>query len=459
MHDRYYQRFLNGFGADGEKTCSCGVRHRIAVREVLLGGETLAQTPDLIRRYFSPAVRIWVLSDGHTEEAAGSALKQRLAPFEPSGMVLQAEPKPACTLDLAGRLAGEARRAAAGLILSVGGGTVSDLGKKVSADTGIPNWCLMTAPSVDAFTSGTSNIKGENETSTLPVTPSQVVLGDLPVLAAAPEELFLAGLGDLLAKFLAFLDWRLAALVTGEPYCPESADFALLSARAALQAARTLRADRRQTAESLADAGLTSGLIMQSLGGSRPAASAEHTASHLWEVAHCARTGRLNLHGTLVGLASRLVLNAYRDLYAALEDLPLDIPARAQALSGEPSWQGDLDGEIRPFRPQMERQMAERVFAAEVYREQLLRFERHRSAILELARGILGELEEGVGTLTAAGFPFRFSEFGMTPAEALLPFRYIRYLRNRFSSFDLMHLLGLEREIYGRMETRLRSEG
>ena len=117
-------------------------------------------------------------------------------------------------------LAARARAASAGLILSVGGGTMSDLGKSVSRELGLPNWGLMTAPSMDAHTSGTANLKTPSGAVTHPATPSRRVFCDHAVLQKAPEELFLAGLGDQLAKFLGYLDWRLGAWVFGEYFLP-----------------------------------------------------------------------------------------------------------------------------------------------------------------------------------------------------------------------------------------------
>ena len=62
---------------------------------------------------------------------------------------------------------------------------------------------------------------------------------------------------------------------------------------------------------------------------------------------------------------------------------------------------------------------------------------------------LLDELGEGLRLLGQRGFPFELTTYGLTPAEIRLPFRWIRFLRNRTSSFDLMHLLGVERRIYG----------
>ncbi len=452
--------FLKGFDAEGVRVCSCGEVHRLAVREVRLADGLLAQVPDHLLRLHGPGIRPWILSDERTEAAAGGGLKRALAGrLAWSEEILPGDPKPHCTYELAGRLAARVGRSGAGLILAVGAGTISDLAKKVSLESGLPNWSLMTAPSVDAYTSGRSNFKSGNGTASIPATPSRVVLGDLAVLEAAPREMVLAGLGDLLAKFLACLDWQVSAWVTGEKICPETRRASLGAARAAVEAARELEVDHRRACLRLSDAQLTSGLVMQSMDSSRPAGSVEHSAAHLWEIGRAARVDRLDLHGLRVGLAARLAARAYRELYRLLESLPVDIPARVSALSREPPWEETLEERMQPFRPLVERETRGRPAGPAVWREQLERIEANRGRILKEARSILDELEAGLQILQDRGFPFRLADFGMEPAAAVLPFRHIRLLRNRFNTFDLMHLLGVEEPIVRRLEEETRRPG
>jgi glycerol-1-phosphate dehydrogenase [NAD(P)+] len=446
-----HERYLSGFGRDGRRRCSCAQVHELETREILLGDGVREKIPGLLVRELEQGSIVWVLSDENTDAAAGAALKRALGGLPGLRLaeeVLPASPKPECTLELAERLTGRARAARAVLILSVGGGTLSDLGKTVSLRLGIPNWGLMTAPSMDAHASGTSNLKSPSGAVSRPATPSRRVFCDTAVLEKAPEELFLAGLGDQLAKFVGYLDWQLGAWVFGEYFCPEAAEASLASARQALEALRAPGLPQGKVRLQLADALLTSGLCMQSLRQSRPAASAEHAAAHLWEIAHVARNPRLALHGLLVGSATALVYRAYREFFTLLPGLPVDVASRAEALGREPSWEATLDPQILPYRAVLEEQNAGRPPAARSCREDLARFTERRKDIQELAEGLLAELEEGIRLLGERGFPFDLTAYGLTRAEILLPFRYVRLLRNRTSAFDLMHLLGVEGRIY-----------
>ena len=342
------------------------------------------------------------------------------------------------------QLAAEAGRASPRLLVSVGSGVISDLVKRVSLKLGVPNWCVATAPSVDAYSSGTCAITNDGFHGSMPARASQLIACDLDVMEKAPREMHLAGLGDLLAKFLAFLDWNLSLIVTGEHYCQLVSDVALESARTALSAARWLGRDPAEAARTLTDAALSSGFAMQAIGGSRSAASAEHTMAHFWESAHSVRNLKWNLHGILTGAASRIMLGAYRELYAAAESRTVDEPTRLEAFDAEPSWRDSLEEGLRPFLSKVNEEMAGRRHDRGDLRRRLEAWRNGRAQIAELSRRMLDELASAVDLLDGIGFPFSLEELGIENDDVLLPFRSIRLLRRRYSTFDLAYDLGME---------------
>jgi glycerol-1-phosphate dehydrogenase [NAD(P)+] len=362
-----------------------------------------------------------------------------------SAKVLPGWPKPRPILELASELTREAGGHSPGLAIAVGSGVISDLGKKVARELGIPSWCVATAPSVDAYTSGHSVFKGRGLHQTVPVIPSDTVICDLGIMATAPRELLLSGLGDLLAKFVAHLDWNLSARITGEHLCRESIRIARESA---LRPLRLLGGPdplaSRELLGSLTDALLTTGFLMQAVGSSRPASSAEHTASFVWEISEAVSRESLNLHGLLVALASRCALEIYREFYRALPGLAVDLPQRLRALASKPSWEEHLDSGMAKFAEHMRSQMAEADDGPEAWRRRLTAFQREREGLGELAGLTLRDLEEGIAALRGIGLPFEPAAFEMTAAAAYLPFPYLRLLRNRYNTFWLMHELGAE---------------
>jgi glycerol-1-phosphate dehydrogenase [NAD(P)+] len=283
----------------------------------------------------------------------------------------------------------------------------------------------------------------------LPTGISEVVVCDLGVMSRAPRRLFIAGLGDLLAKFIARLDWDLSRIMTGERFCPTIADFALGSARKALEAARELSRDRLEATRTLADAVLVSGFAMQASGGSRPAASAEHTIAHLWEMASAVGNEEYDLHGMLVGAASGLVLQGYTPFYGGLAAVTPDVKARLASYDRETSWTEGLEKEMLPFTAKIREEMESRTFDKGVLRKRLETFRTAKEGIVSSAKALLAELSDAIDILGRLGFPFSLKELGIAEPYRLLPCRYARRLRNRYTSFDLAYELGLEQQLIG----------
>lgn len=444
MRNPFFSDFLAEVARQEKTPCVCGRPHPVQTREILVSSTSLEESARHVAAVFGTAARLWVLSDQNTEAAAGAAWKKAVGGAQVVSRILPAVPRPHPTMELAESLAAEAREAKPDLLVAVGSGVVSDLVKRVSLVIAVPNWCIATAPSVDAFTSATSAILVNGFHSAVPAQVSQLVACDLRVMEKAPRELFLAGLGDLLAKFLAQLDWNLARIVTGEAYCPFVAGTALESARGALAAARMVDDDPPEAVRALTDACLCSGLAMQATGGSRPAASAEHMLAHFWETTHAAANKRLDLHGVLAAVASRIILRAYQGFYEKLPDLRVDRVARFRALEVEKDWQDTLEDGLRPFIAKVNGEMADRALDRIELERRLDRFEKGKAEILGLADSLLSEMDAAVGFLQDTHYPLSLAEVGIAREAALLPLRNVRLLRRRYSGFDLAYELGAE---------------
>jgi glycerol-1-phosphate dehydrogenase [NAD(P)+] len=457
MSDFFFESYLSKYGTDGTLNCGCGRQHSLGAKRVLLGDGVIEKLPDLVEQMYGSGSGIWILSDENTETAAAAWCKELLSRFHLSQAVLPARPRPRTTPELIHTLAADARGVSPDLILAVGGGTISDIGKMVSKIAEVPNWCVATAPSVDAYSSGTSALKLKAGHRTEACTPTEVIFAELAVLEQAPEKLFLSGIGDLLAKYLSYLDWTLSALITGEYICGEVARLCLDSARQAIQAVKIRTADRKGAIRALTDAILTSGFAMQGLSDSRPASSAEHTVAHFWEIAGSVGNPAYELHGLLVGLSCRILLEGYAEFYQDPTVLEITVEERLLSLAAESPWDQGLVPEMEAFRGHMQEEMSDSDFNAENYRLRLEQIQKNVGSIIELAGRLLEELEGAVAVLAGLSFPFRLSEFQIDPQQVLLPIRHIRFLRSRYSTFDLMHEVGAEEKILRHLEAKLAS--
>jgi glycerol-1-phosphate dehydrogenase [NAD(P)+] len=441
--ERYHYRdFVARFDAAGRLACPCGKDHALQTRTVFVDPGALEASAEHLRNTYARTATLWVLSDENTENAAGARWKEMARGFRVVPRVLPARPLPVPSVEMVDSLTADARRESPELIVAIGSGVVSDLGKGVSRALGVPNWCIATAPSVDAFTSPTAALRINGYHGAAPARASETVVCDPEVMAASPRLMILAGLGDLLAKYLAHLDWNIARMVSGEWYCPLIAAAALDSARAAFSAGRLLRENPGEAVRTLTDAALCSGFAMQAAGGSRPAASAEHTMAHFWETTGAARNEPLALHGILAAAASRILLPAYRALHERIAGFEPDSRERLRLFDQEPRWQESLEEGMRPFAAKIAEETGSRQMSSAILAGHLESFTAHRADIAALARTTLEEMDAAVSTLSSMAYPFSPAELGIPREAVLLPLRNIRLLRGRYSSFDLAWELG-----------------
>jgi glycerol-1-phosphate dehydrogenase [NAD(P)+] len=459
VEQSYHREFLSRLTADGTFACSCGRTHAIGTRRILMDhGALEASARSLVDEHGS-GVRVWVLSDENTEAAAAARWKAALPGGRVTSRVLPGRPKPYPTLDLSGRLAEDALSCSADILVGIGGGVISDLVKRVSLDIDRPSWSVGTAASMDAYPSATVSFGVKGDKSALPGRISEVIVCDLDVIGAAPREMFFAGIGDLLAKYIAHLDWNLSHVMTGEHFCPVIAELALESARSALSAARSLRADPGKAMRTLTDAALSSGLAMQAATGSRPAASSEHTLSHFWETVRAAGNEPLNLHGVLVGASCRVMLPAYRALWDRLGTFEPDIRRRLDSYDAEMPWRETLEPGLRPYEGKVAEEMGGRSFDRGTLAQRLETFRTHREQVVSLGHAMLGEMAAMVEALDGLRYPFTLEELGICRENVLLPARNIRYLRRRYSAFELAYELGLESVLQDSIERGVAASG
>ena len=77
-------------------------------------------------------------------------------------------------------------------------------------------------------------------------------------------------------------------------------------------------AEDEEAAGAVAEALVLSGIAMKLAGCSRPASGAEHVVSHYWECYKLARGIYPELHGRKVGVATLILVRAYRNLADSL---------------------------------------------------------------------------------------------------------------------------------------------
>ncbi len=201
-------------------------------------------------------------------------------------------------------------------IIGLGGGKALDVAKYVSFLSRTPYFAVPTSLSNDGICSPQSSLTVDGRRRSLPAAMPFGVILDTAVCVNAPEILWHSGVGDLVAKFTAVTDWKLAFHADGTPVD----DFAALLSDASVYQfiARPIR--DIEGMKLLGTALLLNGISMSLGGSSRPASGSEHLISHALDLS----SARPRLHGLQVGVATYLmsiIQGQHTDLIANLFEI------------------------------------------------------------------------------------------------------------------------------------------
>lgn len=222
------------------------------------------------------------------------------------------------------------------LIIGFGGGKSIDLAKYMAYRLEKDVLSLPSATSHDGIASPFSSLKGINGPMSIKTKAPIAVIADLDIISSAPERLNRAGIGDVLAKFSAVKDWRLAHLLKGEYYGSYAASLALMSAKHVLKYVNLLKNLVDEGLRILVEALISSSVAMCIAGSSRPASGSEHLFSHALDIV----ANRPALHGEQVGLGSIMMLylhgsKLWRKVRKVLKEVKLPTTAEELNVSDE----------------------------------------------------------------------------------------------------------------------------
>lgn len=184
-------------------------------------------------------------------------------------------------------------------VVGLGGGRALDNAKYVASLGRLPYLAVPTSLSNDGFCSPQSSLSVGGRRRSLPAAIPYGLVIDTLVCGQAPRELTLSGVGDLVAKFTAVRDWKLAFHACGDPID----DFAALLSDGSVHAYMSHPTFDSTGLRLLATALMMNGVAMVMAGSSRPASGSEHLISHALDKI----STKPRLHGLQVGVASYLV--------------------------------------------------------------------------------------------------------------------------------------------------------
>ncbi|MGS0685473.1 iron-containing alcohol dehydrogenase [Nakamurella sp. GG22] len=336
-------------------------------------------------------------------------------------------------------------------VVSIGSGTITDIGKVASAAIGgVPFVVVQTAASVDGFTDDVSVLLRNGVKRTTPSRWPDIVVSDVATIDQAPSAMNVAGFGELTSMFTAPADWLLADLVgVDTSFHPAPirileevgsgvADWSAELGRSADATARLTRA--------LAIRGIATGVS----GGTACLSGIEHLVSHMLDLSNGAAHRPIGLHGAQVGAAAVVAAAAWDLLFERLDNT--DRLALVESLTS-----GSLTAPEETVRAAFADIDPAGQVGAECwsdYSKKVAALDRHRADLIALIsdwpaaatrlRPLVRPTSELAHSLVAAGAVARLTDLpAVTGADhATWAVTNCAFMRNRVTGVDLLIALG-----------------
>ena len=423
--------------------CACGKHHVCGMEYLKIGRGVIRFLPDMIAAMGKN--HPFMVCDKNTWQAAGERAAQilkeagipyglyiipgdRISPaeWEVGSVIMHFDP--ACDM-----------------LLAVGSGVVNDICKVVGKAVGKPSAVVGTAPSMDGYASNSSSMEVNHVKVSLYNHAPVGILLDTEILAQAPMRMLWAGLGDMVAKYIALCEWRISHIVTGEYYCEEIAELMRTAVRRVVSGADGILKRDPDAIGAIAEGLVIAGVGMAYAEISRPASGLEHYFSHMWEMMALERNRPYDLHGIQVGVGTVLCMKLY-------ETIPQILPNREKA-----------EKQMQAFDPAAWEQQVRRVFGKTA--DEILAIEEktrkndparhavHLDRILshwdEIVRVMKEELPEEQAlfdVLRKTGMPMMPSDIGISEQDAVDAFLGSRDVRDKYITSSFLWDLGLTEE-------------
>lgn len=394
--------------------CDCGKHHDFCIDDIIVEKGAINRVADVIARYH--VEKIFLLADSNTYEAAGKQINETLlqAGFSVSKYVFREK-----QLEPDEYAVGSAMMhfdSSCQFVLAVGSGVINDIGKIIASISKKPYLIFGTAPSMDGFASATSSMSMDGLKVSLPSKQANVIMTDTEILAKAPLVLLQAGIGDMLAKYVAICEWKIANVVVGEYYCSHVADMVLSSLKKCVSNLDGFLAREEDAIANVFEGLVLCGVGMSLAGCSRPASGVEHYFSHIWDMRGLSKGTPVALHGIQCAIGTRLAIQKY-------DQIKNVTPDREKALAYASKFDFDTWSEtLREFvgvgAEQMIAQEAkEKKYDCERHEKRLDVILSHWTELLDIMNEIPSEAEI-VSILDRIGAPKTVEEIGLN-AEIL----------------------------------------
>ena len=423
--------------------CGCGRHHVCALEFLRIGRGAVEAIPEMVRTMGKQ--KPFVVFDKNTRQAAGDRVLEIL---DRAGIAYTAYEIPGERIAPAEWEVGSVIMhfdPSCDMLLGVGSGVVNDICKVAAHAVGKPSAIVGTAPSMDGYASNSSSMEVNHVKVSLYNHAPVGILLDTEILARAPMRMLWAGLGDMVAKYIAVCEWRISHEVTGEYYCEEIADMMRGAVDRVVRGAKGIPVKDPDAIGAIAEGLVIAGVAMAYAKISRPASGLEHYFSHMWEMMALERGKPYDLHGIQVGVGTVLCLK----LYESIRNI---VPNREKA-----------EAHMKSFDPEVWEEQVRRIFGKTA--EEILAIERtthkndpgRHAARLDNLIGRwdrirtvmdeeLPEADALIELMKSTGMPLTPEAIGIPEQDVVDAFLGSRDVRDKYLTSSFLWDLGLTEE-------------
>jgi glycerol-1-phosphate dehydrogenase [NAD(P)+] len=297
-------------------------------REVIVGNGTLERVSEIsLKLGFTNSALI--VAGSKTYEIAGKTVKEIL---EKDGLEINIVLVKSATVKDVETVEEKIKVLRPQVVFGVGGGTKIDVAKLSSAHQQVPFISVPTTASHDGIASPLSSVKGFEKPYSVMAQAPIAIIADTNIIMQSPWRSIISGCGDVIAKFTAVRDWKLAHKERNEYYGGYAASLALMSAKLVIENATLIRPDNEEGLRILIEALISCGVAMSIAGSSRPCSGSEHLFSHALDIIASSSHG---LHGEQCGVGTIIMAYLHKANWKRIRDTlkKLGAPTNARELN------------------------------------------------------------------------------------------------------------------------------
>lgn len=263
-----------------ENLTSVIIKYNIPVNQIIISDSFVGQDLiSLLRNLNISNANLALVSDKNTFNIIGKEIISSLKEngYSITSIVLEKGVQP--TIINAQEIADRSRECS--MLIALGSGTIGDLCKYASFNSGKRYIMIPTAPSMNGYLSVSSSIINSNnlKQSYKTAVPIAVYIV-MDILEQCPFRLIASGVADSLCKTTSKIDWYLASKILQHNFIEECFTITDKQEQYLLTNYRLLIARNKEAVLVLMEFLLLGGIVMTVAGGSYPASQGEHIIAH-----------------------------------------------------------------------------------------------------------------------------------------------------------------------------------